>query len=181
MTGIIRPCESADFDAIRELINDAAQAYRGIIPAERWNVPYMQDDELRREIADGVIFWGYEANRSLLGVMGLQDVLDVTLIRHAYVRTSERNKGVGSRLLACLRTQTKKPVLIGTWAAANWAIRFYEERGFNLITGEEKDRLLQKYWSVPTRQIETSFVLADSKWFDCACARHPAKSTPPAR
>jgi GNAT superfamily N-acetyltransferase len=167
-TGIIRPCTGANFSAICEIINDAAQAYRGIIPPDRWKTPYMSEDELQAEISDGVVFWAYAANSRLLGVMAIQEVLDVTLIRHAYVRGAERNKGIGGKLLTHLRARTEKPLLIGTWAAADWAIRFYEQHGFALITGREKDQLLRKYWSIPPRQIETSVVLGDAKWFGSA-------------
>jgi N-acetylglutamate synthase-like GNAT family acetyltransferase len=151
---------------IYEIINDAAQAYREVIPVDRWKEPYMSKDELRREIDEGVIFWGYEEDGELVGVTGIQHVQDVTLIRHAYVRTAKRNQGIGGKLLAHLRKQTTRPILIGTWADAVWAIRFYEKHGFRLVSSEEKERLLRKYWSVPERQIETSVVLADQKWFD---------------
>jgi GNAT superfamily N-acetyltransferase len=162
---VIRPCDSGDFDAIHAIINDAAQAYEGIIPADRWKEPYMDRDELREEIADGVAFSGYEERGELVGVMGLQDVGDVTLIRHAYVRTSSRSQGIGTRLLTRLMEQTDRPLLVGTWADAVWAVRFYERHGFRLVGPEEKDRLLQQYWSIPERQIETSVVLADEAWF----------------
>ncbi len=119
----------------------------------------MSRPELRREIADGVVFWGWQEGSDLVGVMGIQDVQDVTLIRHAYVRTTKRNQGIGGELLAHLREETSRPMLVGTWAEATWAIRFYENRGFRLVTAEEKDRLLKRYWSVPRRQIETSVVL----------------------
>ena len=158
---MIRPCTDADLFAILEIINDAAQAYRGIIPADRWHEPYMPEAELAHQIESGVRFWGYEENGELSGAMGIQDVRDVTLIRHAYVRTVRRNRGIGASLLAHLRTLTAKPILIGTWAAATWAIRFYEKNGFALIEGEEKTRLLRKYWAIPERQIETSVVLAE--------------------
>jgi len=161
---MIRPCNDADFDAILAIINDAAQAYCGVIPADRWHEPYMSDDELRREIQSGVRFWGWEEGGRLVGVMGIQDVQDVTLIRHAYVRTSSRNGGIGGKLLAELRKLTTRPVLIGTWAAATWAVRFYEKHGFRLVTPEEKNRLLKKYWSIPARQVETSVVLAEEEW-----------------
>ncbi|MHB8842329.1 MAG: GNAT family N-acetyltransferase [Candidatus Aquicultor sp.] len=157
---MIRKCEESDFEAIFEIVNDAAQAYRGIIPADRWTEPYMPKEELRHEIDDGVAFWGYEEEGELLGVMGIQPVKDVTLIRHAYVRTSRRNQGIGSKLLDFLMTQAKPPVLIGTWADATWAVRFYEKNGFNLVSTEEKNRLLRTYWSIPERQVETSVVLA---------------------
>ena len=119
----------------------------------------------RHEIAAGVVFWGCELEAELTGVMGIQDVLDVTLIRHAYVRTAKRNQGIGRMLLAELLKQTTRPVLVGTWAAAEWAVRFYQRHGFRLVTPEEKDRLLRKYWSIPDRQIETSVVLADERWW----------------
>ena len=123
----------------------------------------MLERELRHELADGVVFWGYEENGELVGVMGSQDVADVTLIRHAYVRTARRNRGIGTSLLTHLRTLTAKPILIGTWATASWAIRFYEKHGFAMISGEEKNRLLRKYWSIPERQVETSVVLAEAR------------------
>lgn len=157
----IRPCTESDFDAIHEIINDAAQAYRGVIPADRWHEPYMPREELRHEIEAGVRFWGCEENGALAGVMGIQDVQDVTLIRHAYVRPSQQRKGIGGRLLAHLRTLAERPILIGTWGAATWAIRFYEKHGFRLVSDEEKNRLLKTYWSIPERQVETSVVLAE--------------------
>jgi N-acetylglutamate synthase-like GNAT family acetyltransferase len=126
----------------------------------------MPPEELRREIESGVRFWGYEEEGELIGVMGIQDVQDVTLIRHAYVRTARRSKGIGGKLLADLREKSARPILMGTWAAAIWAIRFYEKHGFRLVTPEEKDRLLKKYWSIPERQVETSVVLADERWFN---------------
>ena len=158
---MIRPCDDADFEAIYSVINDSAQAYRGVIPEDRWHEPYMPREQLRHEIESGVRFWGYDENGELLGVMGIQDVQDVTLIRHAYVRTANRNHGIGGKLLAELRKLTSRPILIGTWAGAVWAIRFYERHGFQLVTKEEKDRLLRKYWSIPERQVEASVVLAE--------------------
>jgi N-acetylglutamate synthase-like GNAT family acetyltransferase len=113
-----------------------------------------------------VVFWGYEENGTLVGVMGIQDVIDVTLIRHAYVRTARQNRGLGGRLLSELREKATRPLLMGTWADAVWAVRFYEKHGFRLVTPEEKTRLLKKYWSIPERQVETSVVLADQQWFD---------------
>jgi len=163
---MIRPCASSEFKVIYEIINDAAQAYKGIIPADRWKEPYMAESELRHEMNEGVIFWGYEEGGQLVGVMGLQNVQDVTLIRHAYVRTAKRNQGIGTKLLSFLREQTARPLLIGTWANAAWAVRFYENHGFRLVSVEEKNRLLKKYWSIAERQVETSVVLADQKWFD---------------
>jgi GNAT superfamily N-acetyltransferase len=142
------------------IINDAAQAYKGIIPADRWHEPYMPMDELKAQIADGIVFSGYESEGGLVGVMGVQDKGEVTLIRHAYVRSSERRKGVGEALLKHLEATTRKPVLIGTWADAAWAIRFYEKNGYRLQSRAETGRLLRKYWTIPDRQIETSVVLA---------------------
>ncbi len=164
--GMIRRCDDKEFDGILSIINDAAQAYKGVIPVECWKEPYMPKEYLRHEIDTGVVFWGYEEKGDLLGVMGIQDVLDVTLIRHAYVRTSNRNHGIGGKLITHLKTLTTRPTLVGTWAAATWAIRFYEKHGFRLVTWEEKERLLRKYWSIPNRQTETSVVLADRKWFE---------------
>jgi N-acetylglutamate synthase-like GNAT family acetyltransferase len=163
---MIRRCSDADFDAMFVIINDAAQAYRGIILADRWHDPYMSREELRREIEDGVRFWGYEENGRLVGVMGFQDVGDVALIRHAYVATAKRRAGIGGMLLKELARQTDKPLLMGTWADASWAVRFYEQHGFRLVTPEEKDRLLKKYWKIPLRQVETSVVLADEKYWN---------------
>lgn len=159
---MIRPCSDADFEAIYSIINDAAEAYRGVIPEDRWHEPYMPRAELRREIESGVRFWGYEENGELLGVMGIQDVQDVTLVRHAYVRTAHRSKGIGGKLLCELRRLTTRSILIGTWAAATWAIRFYERHSFRLVSKEEKDRLLKKFWSIPERQVQTSVVLAEA-------------------
>jgi GNAT superfamily N-acetyltransferase len=161
---MIRRCAGRDFEAIWAIINDGAQAYKGIIPADRWTEPYMSREQLRHEIAEGVVFWGYEEASALLGVMGLQPVQDVTLIRHAYVRTSRQKQGIGAQLLAHVRELASQPVLIGTWADAAWAIRFYERYGFQQVGPEEKTRLLKQYWTVPERQIATSVVLADSQW-----------------
>ena len=160
---MIRQCSDDDFEMIYEIINDAALAYKGIIPKDRWKEPYMSREELRHEIDEGVVFWGYEEDGKLKGVMGIQDVQDVTLIRHAYVRTAERNKGIGSKLMSHLRQMTDRPILIGTWADAVWAIRFYEKHGFRMVSTEEKNYLLKKYWSIPERQVETSVVLAEQR------------------
>ncbi len=143
-----------------EIINDAAQAYKGVIPADCWHDPYMPREYLQHEIDASVQFWGHEEDGNLTGIMGIQDVQDVTLIRHAYVRTSCRNHGIGGKLIAHLMTLITRPALVGTWAAAHWAIRFYEKQGFQLVTWEEKETLLRKYWSITERQIETSVVLA---------------------
>jgi GNAT superfamily N-acetyltransferase len=158
---LIRQCNDDDFETIYEIINDAALAYKGIIPADRWKEPYMSGEELRHEISEGVVFWGYEEDGKLTGIMGIQDVQNVTLIRHAYVRTAERNKGIGSKLLSHLRRMTDRAILIGTWADAVWAIRFYERHGFRPVSREETNRLLRKYWRIPERQVETSVVLAE--------------------
>ncbi len=161
---MIAPTTPADFAAIYAIVNDAARAYEGHIPADRYHEPYMPQEELRHEIESGVVFWGYREGGELVGVMGIQDVQDVTLIRHAYVRTARQGAGIGSALLAHLMELTSRPTLIGTWAAAGWAVRFYERHGFVLVTPEEKDRLLAKYWDIPARQVETSVVLADARW-----------------
>jgi GNAT superfamily N-acetyltransferase len=163
---MIRPCDVSDFETMYGIINDAAEAYIGVIPEDRWHVPYMSKDELNHEIDQGVVFWGYEEDGQLIGVMGIQDVKDVTLIRHAYVRTAKRNQGIGGRLLSELCKKTTRPRLVGTWEGAVWAIRFYEKHGFRVVTPKEKERLLKTYWSIPDRQIDTSVVLADQRWFD---------------
>jgi GNAT superfamily N-acetyltransferase len=162
---VILQCKSSDFEAVLAVINDAAMAYQGVIPEDRWHQPYMSAEELRREISRGVQFWGYWHQGELAGVMGIQDVKDVTLIRHAYVRTRERNKGIGTELLRFLLHRTSRPVLVGTWKAAVWAVKFYQRSGLTLVTEEEKNRLLKTYWTIPERQIETSVVLADRNWF----------------
>jgi GNAT superfamily N-acetyltransferase len=161
---MIRRCHAQDFDQIHAIINDGARAYQGIIPADRWTEPYMSTHQLQHEIDEGVIFWGYDTGGQLLGVMGIQPVRGVTLIRHAYVLSTSQKQGIGAHLLAHLRELATGPVLIGTWADATWAIRFYEKHGFQLIAGQEKDDLLRKYWTIPDRQVETSVVLADATW-----------------
>ncbi len=161
---MIRRSTEADFDAILAIVNEAARAYDGVIPADRYHDPYMPAEELRGEIDAGVEFWAWEEAGALLGVMGIQDVEDVTLIRHAYVRPADQGHGIGARLLAHLRVQTTRPLLIGTWADAAWAIRFYRKHGFELTSAAQKAALLRHYWSVPERQIETSVVLAEPAW-----------------
>jgi N-acetylglutamate synthase-like GNAT family acetyltransferase len=163
MGKMIRQCSADDFEAIWEIINDGARAYKGVIPEDRWKEPYMTRDELRHEMAEGVGFWGLEQDGELSGVMGIQAVKDVTLIRHAYIRTDRQKSGIGAKLLTHLLSLTNTPVLIGTWAAATWAIRFYEKNGFRQVEEQEKNRLLKKYWTVPEEQIATSVVLADGK------------------
>jgi GNAT superfamily N-acetyltransferase len=156
----IRPIRDDEHDAVLAIINDAAQRYRGVIPADRWHDPYFSAEYLASEIASGVRFWGHEADDVLLGVMGVQDVDDVTLIRHAYVSPRAQRAGVGGRLLRSLLAKTDRPVLIGTWAAADWAIAFYEKQGFRVTSRDETRRLLKRYWDIPERQVETSVVLA---------------------
>ena len=163
--GTIRPISEADFEAVYEIINDAANAYCGVIPPDRWHDPYMPRDELCGEIASGVVFFGYEDRGNLLGVMGVQDKGEVTLIRHAYVRTQYHSLGIGGMLLDFLLKYSNNPFLIGTWADAIRAIQFYEKHGFHLITNIKlKNALLHRYWSIPERQVETSVVLADDKF-----------------
>jgi GNAT superfamily N-acetyltransferase len=161
---MIRRCDARDFELIWAIINDGAQAYRGTIPPDRWTEPYMSREKLQHELDDGVVFWGYEDGETLLGVMGLQQVQDVTLIRHAYVRSASQKQGVGAQLLSYLRQLATGPVLVGTWADAVWAIRFYERHGFRVVSPAAKDKLLKQYWSIPERQVETSVVLADATW-----------------
>ena len=161
---MIRECKESDFTMMLETMNDAAQAYKGIIPDECWNEPYMSLEELKKEIEDGVVFWGLEKDGQLLGIMGIQDKDELTLIRHAYIRTQAQKLGIGTMLLRHMENTTEKPILIGTYAAAIWAISFYEKNGYTLVSEEEKNQLLKKYWSVPERQKETSVVLANQRW-----------------
>jgi len=161
---MIRECTECDLAMIFEIINDAAEAYKGVIPDDCWNEPYMPAEELRHEIEDGVDFWGLEHDGQLLGIMGIQDKGELALIRHAYIRTHAQNRGIGTTLFRHLENITAKHLLIGTWAAASWAISFYEKHGYTSVSEEEKDRLLRKYWSISDRQIETSVVLADQRW-----------------
>jgi GNAT superfamily N-acetyltransferase len=160
---ISKTCKE-DFETICEIINDASIAYKGIIPSDRWKEPYMPKEELKKQIDEGVEFWKYEEGHEIQGVMGIQYKHDVTLIRHAYVRTAARQKGIGGKLLTHLITITKTPVLIGTWKDAHWAIRFYEKHGFRQLSEKEKNELLRIYWSIPERQVETSIVLANEEW-----------------
>ena len=163
---MIRRCDHKEFGIICAIINEAAQVYKGVIPTDRWKIPYMSEEELQHEIHAGVEFWGYEAGGPLMGVMGIQSVQDVTLIRHAYVRPEGQHRGIGTMLLMELCRQTDRPILIGTWAAAKWAIHFYKKHGFKQVSPQQKNRLLERYWSISARQVETSVVLADRKWFD---------------
>jgi N-acetylglutamate synthase-like GNAT family acetyltransferase len=160
----IRAFERSDLPHVFAIVNEAAQAYRGVIPADRWHEPYMPMDELETELARGVAFWVAEEDGRVLGVMGIQDRGDVALVRHAYVASGTQRQGVGSRLLRHVEALVRKPVLIGTWADASWAIDFYRRNGYALVSDAEKDRLLRTYWSIPERQIATSVVLADARW-----------------
>jgi len=151
---------STDSDSILRVVNDAAEAYKGVIPEDRWKEPYMPAEELRREIEGGVEFYGWTENNGLVAVMGIQPVNEVTLIRHAYVVPSRQRRGIGKKLLNHLiKIAQTSQILVGTWEAAHWAISFYEKHGFRLVPKEEKNKLLKKYWNIPERQIETSVVL----------------------
>jgi GNAT superfamily N-acetyltransferase len=156
----IRPCRGDERAAILAIVNAAAEAYRGVIPADRWHDPYMPPDELDGEIAAGVAFWGYEDGGELVGLMGIQSVRDVDLIRHAYVSPASQRRGVGSALLEHVAHSSRRRMLVGTWAAADWAIRFYRHHGFELVSADSSAALLKTYWSIPERQVETSVVLA---------------------
>jgi GNAT superfamily N-acetyltransferase len=156
----IRRCRDDERGAILAIVNDAAEAYRGVIPADRWHEPYMPADELSGEIAAGVEFWGYEDDGALLGVMGIQRLPDVDLIRHAYVFPASQGRGVGGALLEHLVRHGERRILVGTWAAADWAIRFYRGHGFELVSPTCAAALLEAYWTIPERQIETSVVLS---------------------
>ncbi len=161
---MIRKSTDEDFEEIFNIINDAAMAYKEVIPPDRWHVPYMTREELKAQIEDGVDFSCYVDGDEIIGVMGIQDKGDVALIRHAYVRTKRRNSGIGTLLLLDLIKASTKPILIGTWKTASWAISFYEKHRFSLVDEEEKDRLLKKYWAIPDRQVETSVVLVDERY-----------------
>lgn len=159
-----RPAADGDVGAIVGVINDAAAAYRGVISPDCWHEPYMTEADVRREIADGVRFWIVEEDGAAVAAMGLQHVRDVTLIRHAYVRRSHQRRGVGSALLTQLRSQTQRPLLVGTWRAATWAVSFYRRHGFRLLDADATRRLLERYWTVPERQMQESVVLAEGRW-----------------
>ncbi len=163
----IRKCTQADFDAVLRIINQAAHAYKGVIPTDRWHEPYMVEAELHGEIADGVVFWGVERDTKLKAVMGFQDKREVALIRHAYVIPEMQRQGLGTRLLRHVESLSDKPVLVGTWSDAPWAISFYEKNGYTLLPSKEASELLGRYWSIPARQVETSVVLrrrAHGRW-----------------
>lgn len=161
---MIRESVDKDFEEIFNIINDAAIAYKGVIPPDRWHEPYMTKEELKAQIDDGVKFSCYAEDGEIVGVMGIQDKTDVELIRHAYVRTNQRSKGIGTLLLRDLVKDSTKPILVGTWKAASWAISFYEKNGFCLVGEDEKTYLLKRYWNIPERQVETSVVLVDEKY-----------------
>jgi GNAT superfamily N-acetyltransferase len=156
----IRRCRPDEHDRMLAIVNAAAEAYRGVIPADCWHEPYMPAAQLAGEIAAGVVFWGYEADGALIGIMGIQRVRDVDLIRHAYVLPGRQGRGVGGQLLEHLRRSAGRPILVGTWADADWAIRFYERHGFERVPAPRQDALLQEYWTITPRQVETSVVLA---------------------
>jgi GNAT superfamily N-acetyltransferase len=161
----IRRSAPADFEQILAIINDGAEAYRGVIPADRWHEPYMPAAELQRQIDEGIEFSVAEDDDgAMLGVMGFQDRSDVALVRHAYVSTRLQRGGVGTALLRHVQGLTTKPILIGTWADASWAIGFYQRNGFAVVPKQDTSRLLRKYWSIPDRQVDTSVVLADTRW-----------------
>jgi GNAT superfamily N-acetyltransferase len=157
----IRLCRDDERTAILAIVNAAAEAYRGVIPEDRWHEPYMPSHELDSEIATGVAFWGYEADGALVGVMGIQPKGDVDLIRHAYVPPASQRRGVGGALLEHLTQGSTRRMLVGTWVAADWAIRFYRRHGFEPVSPKLATALLNTYWSIPDRQIETSVVLAN--------------------
>ncbi|MGZ6596826.1 MAG: GNAT family N-acetyltransferase [Solirubrobacteraceae bacterium] len=164
--GVIRPCHDLERARILEIVNCAAEAYRDVIPSDRWHEPYMPPHELDQELSAGVRFWGYEADGSLVGVMGIQRVRDVDLIRHAYVLPNRQGHGVGGALLEHLQRLSRQRMLVGTWAAAEWAIRFYRRHGFQLARPERTAALLKTYWTIPDRQIATSVVLANPPFLE---------------
>lgn len=169
---MIRCAADGETDLLLEVINDGARAYAGVIPADRYHEPYMARDALSREIASGVEFWLDDRDGAVDGIMGIQDVKDVTLIRHAYVRMAAQRRGIGTKLLEHLLGSTRRPVLIGTWKAATWAIDFYRHHGFDRVPDDDVPGLLRRYWSIPDRQIETSVVLAQTRR-----PRNPARSS----
>jgi len=160
----ILPSQPADLPFVLEIINESALAYKGVIPPDRWHEPYMPLAELESEIDKGVRFYVCKVDDRMLGVMGIQDVKDVTLIRHAYVRREFRGQGIGRALLEYVNQLTNRSVLIGAWKAATWAVRFYERNGFTLVDEQEKNRLLRIYWTIPDRQVEESVVLVSTQW-----------------
>ena len=170
----IRRCRDDEREAIFAIVNAAAEAYRGVIPADRWHEPYMPLEELEAEIAAGVEFWGYADGGALLAIMGMQPVRDVDLIRHAYVLPEAQGRGVGGELLEHIMRSATRRVLVGTWAAAEWAIGFYRKHGFQQVTPAQKDELLRTYWTIPERQVETSVVLAYARLGTSTRSSHSA-------
>ena len=175
---MIRPCHDLERPRILEIVNRAAEAYRDVIPSDRWQEPYMPPEELDQELSAGVRFWGYEADGSLVGVMGIQRVRDVSLIRHAYVLPVSQGRGVGGALLEHLQRLGGQRMLVGTWAAAEWAIRFYRRHGFQLVAPERTAALLRAYWTIPEQQIATSVVLANPPVAD-GSDRYPQRDSNP--
>ncbi len=157
---MISEYKKTDASKILQIINEASLKYKGIIPDNCWNEPYMSEQELINEFNDGVRMYGYHHNNTLIGVIGVQEVKDVILIRHAYTLSSHQGKGVGSALLEYLLKKNKNyRLLVGTWKNATWAIQFYKKFDFIIHTKEETTLLLKKYWNIPTKQIENSVVL----------------------
>jgi len=157
---MIRTCRDNDFETILRIVNDAAVAYRGVIPNDRWREPYMSGEELRFEIGDGVVFRCVDTGNGPVAVMGIQDRGDVALVRHAYTLTSQQKSGFGSMLLCHVESVSpRRELLVGTWKAASWAVRFYEKNGYSMVSDEEKNVLLRRYWKIPARQVDTSVVL----------------------
>jgi N-acetylglutamate synthase-like GNAT family acetyltransferase len=171
---MVRKAQVGDHTAMLAIINAAAQKYKGVIPADRWHEPYMPREEFESEIANGIEFWVVEDAGKVRGVMGMQDKGDVALVRHAYVDPGAQRMGVGTHLLRHVQGLAQKPILIGTWAAATWAIDFYCRNGFSVVTEKQKNRLLKTYWSIPARQVETSVVLADERWMEIERQRQHA-------
>ena len=157
---MISEYKKTDTSKILNIINDASLRYKGVIPDDCWHQPYMSELELIGDFSDGVRMYGYHHNNTLIGVIGIQKVKDVTLIRHAYTLTSYQGKGMGSALLEyLLKKNQNSRLLLGTWKKAKWAIRFYEKFGFILHTEEQSTLLLKKYWKIPSKQIKNSIVL----------------------
>lgn len=163
---MIRACTNSDFEEVRSVINDSASAYKGTIPSQLFREPWMSIEYLRDEIAAGVAFYGFEEDGELAGVMGVQDVQDVSLIRHSYVRTSKRRHGIGAALLRFHLGAAQKSVLVGCLKAMTWAIAFYEKHGFVLVSDQERDLLRAKYWKLSAEHVKHSVVLADSRWHE---------------
>ena len=155
---MIRECTESDAERICFVVNEAAEAYRGVIPDDCWHAPYMPLDELRREMA-GMTFFGWDDGDGLAGVMGYQPLEGVTLVRHAYVLSTRQGEGIGGRLLDHLTAMSSGRLLVGTWKAATWAVRFYERHGLRRLGDAESQELLRRYWDIPQRQRETSLVL----------------------